>query len=369
MMTGDRHEPAVSPEGPRAAPLDPPGTPRRPTAFAELAGEVRHAVDAKLREVLDAALAESAVHGPEVVAPLEALRALALRGGKRLRPVLLAAAFEACGGERFGEAATLAGVAIELLQAYLLVHDDWMDGDEVRRGGPSVHAALRAAWRDVHGGDAGAILAGDLASALAQDVLSALPVPAERIVETMRVFARVQREVITGQLLDLRGAGPVEAMHDLKTGSYTVRGPLAIGAILAGASAEQRAALDRFAGPLGVAFQLRDDLLGTFGDESKTGKPAGSDLRAGKRTALVAEVLASGDVEGQRLLERMRHEPTDAEVGVLVAHLNATARPRVEARLKELLAQAERALAEAPIAARGRAVLEGAVQALGERET
>jgi geranylgeranyl diphosphate synthase type I len=284
----------------------------------------------------------------------------------------MAAAFEACGGTMPSEAVILAGVAIELLQAYLLIHDDWMDGDEVRRGGPSVHAMLRSAWRDVHMGDAGAILAGDFGSALAQEAIVAMPVVPERITETMRVFARVQREVIVGQILDLRGVGRVEAMHDLKTGSYTVRGPLAMGAILAGASPEQRAALDRFAAPLGIAFQLRDDLLGTFGDPKTTGKPAGGDLRSGKRTALIDALREANDAEGERLFAKVKgrgDQATDDEVSALVVHLAATARPRVEARLKELLDEAERVLASAPFAARGKSALEGAVLALGERES
>ncbi len=308
-----------------------------------------------------------------------------MRGGKRFRPVLIAAAHEACGGKNDGslsEAVVLAGAAIELLQAYLLVHDDWMDGDEVRRGGPSVHAMLRKAYGDVAAGDAAAILAGDYASALAQEALFTMPLAAERVVEAGRAFAKVQREVIAGQLIDMRGApgngngdgaeagSAVESMHDLKTGSYTVRGPLAIGAILAGASAEQRAALERFAAPLGVAFQLRDDLLGTFGDPKATGKPAGNDLRRGKRTALVAAIV--GDAEAAPLLKRVLgvESASDADVAAVVARMEASgARGRVEARLRYLLASAERELAAAPLGAVGKAWLQGAVSALGERDS
>ena len=270
------------------------------------------------------------------------------------------------------EAVVLAGAAIELLQTYLLIHDDWMDGDDVRRGGPSVHAMLRTAYGDVAAGDAAAILAGDYASALAQQALFSMPLPADRVVDAGRAFARVQREVIAGQLLDMGGAPPggVESMHDLKTGSYTVRGPLAIGAILAGATAEQRASLDRFAAPLGVAFQLRDDLLGTFGDPRATGKPAGNDLRRGKRTALVAAL--ADDAEAKPLLKRVLGlaDASDADVAALVARMEACgARARVEARLRQLLSAAERELAAAPLGSTGKAWLQGAVKALGERES
>jgi geranylgeranyl diphosphate synthase type I len=350
---------------------------RRPGSFSELVSEVRRAVEARLDVILADAVEAVRPCGADAVATIDALRALCMRGGKRFRPVLVAAAHEACGGDARSEAVVLAGAAIELLQAYLLIHDDWMDGDDVRRGGPSVHAALRAAaaYGDFHGADAAAILAGDFASALAQQALFAMTIAPERVIEAGRAFARVQREVIMGQLIDLRGAASaeqVESMHDLKTGSYTVRGPLAIGAILAGASPEQRAALDRFAAPLGVAFQLRDDLLGTFGDPRATGKPAGNDVRRGKRTALVGAL--AGDPEGERLMALTlgRADASEADVAALIARMDASgAKARVEARLRELLAQAERELAASPglLAARGKSWLHGAVAALGERDS
>lgn len=348
-------------------------TESRATSFAEMVSSVRRSVESRLARSLDEAVETARPYGPDAVAAIDAARSLAMRGGKRFRPVLVAAAFEACGGSALAsEAVALAGAAIELLQVYLLIHDDWMDGDLVRRGGPSVHAMLRATYRDDAAGDAAAILAGDYASALAQEALASVPVPAERAVEAARAFARIQREVITGQLLDMRGAPPggVESMHDLKTGSYTVRGPLAIGATLAGATVEQRAALDRFAAPLGVAFQLRDDLLGTFGDPRTTGKPAGNDLRRGKRTALI-DALA-GDVEAAPLVARVLGVPdaSDADVQALVARMEASgARARVEERLAHLLAAAERELAAAPLGATGKSWLHGAVKALGERDS
>ncbi len=343
---------------------------RRPGSFPELVADVRRAVEARLEAILADAVDAVRPCGADSVAAIDALRALCMRGGKRFRPVLVAAAHEACGGDHASEAVVLAGSAIELLQAYLLIHDDWMDGDLVRRGGPSVHAMLRKSYGDDHQGDAAAILAGDFASALAQQALFAMTIAPERVIEAGRAFARVQREVISGQLIDLRGEiHQVESMHDLKTGSYTVRGPLAIGAILAGASVEQRAALDRFASPLGIAFQLRDDLLGTFGDPRTTGKPAGNDIRSGKRTALVAAL--EGDAEAARLMPRAFGvaDAPDADVEALVARMSVVARPIVEARLAELLAKAERELAEAPLVARGKAWLHGAVKALGDRET
>jgi geranylgeranyl diphosphate synthase type I len=189
----------------------------------------------------------------------------------------------------------------------------------------------------------------------------------------MAELARIQTTVVMGQLLDMRAqAGDraaVERVHDLKTGSYTVRGPLALGAILAGASDEARARLDAFAQPLGVAFQLRDDLLGTFGDSRATGKPSGRDLAAGKRTALVAELAAASDVALRDRVLGVKDAPA-ADVARLIERLVASgAKTRVEDRLSALLAEARALLGAVPVTSGGRRLLEGAVLALGVRET
>jgi len=276
------------------------------SARGSFLAEVRAAVDARLEEVLRAAMGDAERAGGEPAAVVAALVELVRRGGKRLRPALLTAAYLAGGGDRPAPRAVVdAGVAFELLQAYFLVHDDWMDGDRERRGGPAVHAALEARHASPHLGASLAVLAGDYASGLAHAVLAEIDAPAAVVVEATRLFCRMEQEVVLGQTLDLtlgdlRGshaatgadAAAVERMHALKTGSYTVHGPLAIGAALALAPNAVRAALTAFGAPLGVAFQLRDDLLGTFGDPSDTGKPVGSDLRTGKRTALIAAAFA-----------------------------------------------------------------------------
>ena len=351
---------------------DPAHTPT--SDWTGLALRVRADVETALAATFDDAKARARSAGPRAHDVVRALAELATRGGKRLRAVLVAAGYEACGGEGGASRVILAGVAIEVLQAYLLVHDDWMDQDDVRRGGPSVHASLRVVLGDTRLGDVAAILAGDYGVGLAQSTLLRVPLPAERVLEAAKVFARIQEDVVTGQVLDVldvgHASGPVEVKHDLKTGSYTVRGPLALGAALAGASAEARKTLDGFASPLGVAFQLRDDLLGTFGDAKSTGKPIGTDLREGKRTALVCE--AEKDRDASRLLARVLGvaDAPDDEVAALVARLEACgARARVETRIAGLLAEARAVLAASAFSAHARAVLEGAASALASRES
>ena len=362
---------STAPVGPSSAASDSAAS----ANFAAFAGRVREHVDAELASFVALRVAAARMHGGDVKIVVDALAALATRGGKRIRPVLLAASYEACGGEGGAERVVRAGLALELLQAYLLIHDDWMDDDLVRRGGPSVHAMLRTAFGSIKGGDSAAILAGDCASALAQETLLSLPLPAERVLEAARLFARIQEDVVYGQLLDLRaGANPqeahTEAMHDLKTGSYTVRGPIALGAILAGASPELLRSLAAYARPLGVAFQLRDDLLGTFGVAKTMGKSASSDLRQGKRTALVCEL--ANDAEAQRLLARVLgvEDAPDVEVEALVTRMvTSGAKQRVEARLDALLAEATTALNAVPLDGSARQILLGSVLALGNRES
>ena len=344
--------------------------------FERFRHEVKASLDAELAAWLGARVGEAARHGTDLEAMADAVRGLVLRGGKRLRAVLLAAAYEACGGDGGPPRVVMAGVALELLQAYLLIHDDWMDRDEVRRGGPTVHALLRDRFGERRVGDAGAILAGDYASALAHKALLEVELPAERLLAAARELAQVEIDVTSGQLLDVRasahapaGGSGVEMMHALKTGSYTVRGPVLMGAALAGASRAVMVDFARFAAPLGVAFQLRDDLLGAFGDPKVTGKPAGSDLREGKHTALIAELARDG--EAQRLLPRVLgvEDASADEVDAVLARMGASgARARVEARVDALMAEASSVVLAMELAPSGRAILSGAIAALGTRE-
>jgi geranylgeranyl diphosphate synthase type I len=352
------------------------------SAFAAYAGRVREIVDVRLAAALAEHVERAQTHGPAAHAVALALTDLTMRGGKRLRAVLLAAAYEACGGQGGPEAVALAGVAIELLQTYLLIHDDWMDGDATRRGGPAMHVALRSTFGAAGGrtegtppdADAAAILAGDQAAALAQQALFAVPLAPARVLEAARIFASIQEEVVVGQILDVHGghaarAQAVEHVHELKTASYTVRGPFAMGAALAGADFSVQESLARVARPLGVAFQLKDDLLGAFGDARATGKPVGSDLRQGKRTSVVVEALADAEGRAHLLPVLGVADAPAAAVDAALAWLSTSpARARVEARIDALLAETHAELARAAIGAGLRGVLEGAVRALAERE-
>jgi geranylgeranyl diphosphate synthase type I len=325
-------------------------------------------VDRRLAVRWDAKLAELARHGKEVQAMAGAARDLTLRGGKRFRAGLLMAAYAGVAPRAPKETALEAGVALELLQSYLLVQDDWMDHDDTRRGGPSVHAALSGALGDAHLGAASAVLASDLLWGLALATLASVPASPSRRIAAIELFCRVHEDVVIGQQIDLLGrAEDVEAMHALKTGSYTVRGPLLLGATLAGADERALKALERYAAPVGVAFQLRDDLLGMFGSSAQTGKPEGSDLRAGKKTAVVAEGERLLSAEGrEKLLSVLgRADASDEAVREAANALEACgARAAVEARLEALCSEAEARAARLPLDPKAKMLLKGAARAL-----
>lgn len=220
---------------------------------------------------------------------VDALYDFTMRGGKRTRPAVLVAGTLAVNREAEIESLLDACAGLELLQSYLLVHDDWMDQDDERRGGTTLHKLFGERTGDRHLGASLAVLAGDLGNGFAIELVAGSKMPDAQRPKALEVFWEMQQDVVWGQALDLIAYRDVALIQRLKTGSYSVKGPLLLGAVMGGASQAQCDALEAYADPVGQAFQGRDDLLGTFGTPEKTGKPAGNDLRAGKRTALVEE--------------------------------------------------------------------------------
>lgn len=341
------------------------------TGGHEWLARVRARIDAELTSFFATKRAVVRQLGGEQSVLLDAVVALTMRGGKRLRPAVLFAAYDATQrGAKDADPPTALvrlGCALELLQSYLLIHDDWMDRDDERRGGPSVHAAMRAHVGQVHLGDALAILAGDLASAYAWELFIGASEGHPAAAALTASFVRMHQEVVLGQELDLLATRDVSRMQKLKTGSYTIEGPLRLGALLGGAEPHELTALEAFGAPLGEAFQVRDDLLGAFADPARTGKPRGSDLRAGKRTALVLECERASLPEERAQLRAVlgRDDANEQEVQAVLAMLERTGvRARVEERLRGLLDEAHAALGRAVPAGRGAAELRDLVEAL-----
>jgi geranylgeranyl diphosphate synthase, type I len=340
--------------------------------FVTLLKSVQPEIESRLTGFLDARVIATRPFGPEVQALAREVRRLTLMGGKRLRPALVVAGLRTVSGTAALGPALDAGVALELLHSYFLIHDDWMDGDRVRRGGPSVHVALAARFASEHKGNASAILAGDYAVALACDALARVDMKPQRLRAVFAAFAEMQLGAVAGQQLDMVGDGrDVELGYALKTGSYTVEGPLKLGALLAGAKPATLAALSRYARPAGVAFQLRDDLLSLFGDPEQTGKPLASDLMSGKRTLILRLALRRGKPRELAVIKKVLENPR-AKVPALRAALvaiQATGAPElVESRITQL---SEQALAELKrgVSPTGRDLLIGATTALCSRRT
>lgn len=297
---------------------------------------------------------------PASVVLVDMVRDLTTRSAKRIRPILVVAGFEAVRSNADLAPVISASVAAELLQSYMLIHDDWMDQDDMRRGKPTAHVLMTERYRDPHIGASVAILTGNLACAYAWEVLVSSPIGPEMICAAVRAFWEMQEEVVTGQLLDIVGGGDVSDMHRLKTGSYTVSGPLRIGAILSGASEEQHRALREFGLQLGETFQLRDDVLGLYGDPKSTGKPVGNDLRMGKRTALVQEAMRTLDGEQRRRFDQVfnHRSATEDDIESIRRLLEETGvRGRIEQQINEHVESALGALESAPFERRGIEVL------------
>lgn len=342
---------------------------RRP--FATLVAATKLTVDGRLSEILAAERRRAKLGGRDVAAMVDALAELCLRGGKRLRAALVVTGFQAASEREQPGPAIEAGVALELLQSYFLVHDDWMDGDDLRRGGPSVHAALTRRFGSERLGAMSGILAGDYLVGLAARTLGRAGIPAERLPATLECFGDMQLDAVAGQQLDVvaRDADP-ELVNELKTGSYTVRGPLRLGALIAGARKSTIDALDRFAMPAGVAFQLADDLSSAFDESSVTGKPFGGDLRAGKRTVLLALARSRARGADRRLLLAAAGNPRASERQLRAAAAameRCGARQLVEARVEQLQQQARSALTGARLTRSGRELLADAASVLAER--
>ncbi|UNX53401.1 polyprenyl synthetase family protein [Georgenia sp. TF02-10] len=292
-----------------------------PTApLADLCDRVAARVQAALSELSETF---GDVDGPlaEFVQPARDL----LSGGKRLRAQLCAAGWLAADAAEYGEPVVLAGSALELFQATALVHDDVIDDSLTRRGMPAAHRhfAAQHAERSWLGspesyGQAAAIVLGDLllgASAMELERARDL-VPAAAARRARDIYDVMTSQVALGQYLDIRAQdipwGEVERPIDdaltvirHKSASYSVQHPLTLGAALGGADQQVLDLLAAVGGPLGVAFQLRDDELGVFGDPGLTGKPAGDDLREGKRTVLLALALERADDQGRARLRQV----------------------------------------------------------------
>ncbi|MEV6705192.1 polyprenyl synthetase family protein [Micromonospora wenchangensis] len=322
------------------------------------------AIDATLGDFFAGRRGEAEAFGPDLAATVAELESFVLCGGKRVRPVFVWLGWLGAGGDPGGpraHAVLRASAAFELLHAAGLIHDDIIDASPTRRGRPSAHVAFaeRHRARRFSGDPAAfglgtAIVLGDLALIWADALVADSGLPADARTRIGPVWSAARAEVMYGQLLDLINQASddedVESalrVDRYKTASYTVQRPLQFGGAVAGADPALTAAYGSYGVDVGIAFQLRDDLLGVFGDPAVTGKPCGDDLREGKRTVLLATALTLADARDAAAAHYLRTkigtDLTDDEldrVRTILVDVGAVA--RVETRIATC---GERALA------------------------
>lgn len=272
-------------------------------------------IRAAMREQKEIAKAQDNTYG-ELTGELAKLLG---RGGKRLRPLLYILAYEAYGGRK-SQAALQLAVSQEFLHAFLLIHDDIIDRDSVRWGGPNItgvyfekFSKTMTPLEALHAAEAWSLMAGDMCLAMANDLLAGSGFDPALLLRLSRLYQSTVLVVMGGEITDVANSFPtvdisekeILAMYRAKTASYSFRLPLICGAICAAASEAQLQKLSILADDLGLAFQLHDDVLGMFGDERKTGKPAIGDLREGKRTVLINYALQHATLSDRTELENL----------------------------------------------------------------
>lgn len=304
-------------------------------------------------------------------------------GGKRLRPTLLLLGHQVAG--RSPEGMLGPALALELVHTCALLHDDLIDDATDRRGRPAAHVAFsrqhdEAGWDGdgAHYGMSSALLLGDLAHVWADELFDRADIEAQHAREARAVFATMREEVTVGQFLDVtaavtRAEGTSGALDvaNLKSARYSVARPLEIGAVLATGRSELADGLFRFGVPLGQAFQLRDDVLGVFGDEATTGKSAVSDLVEGKRTWLLAASLERLPREEAEDVESLLGDPSIDGAGVATirrAMVESGGLAATEEKIDDLVGLAVEELERLPVEDGARSTLRSLASYLVDRE-
>lgn len=275
--------------------------------------------DSVFSDFLDSKLDQIESVSPHARYVLDSSREMWTKGGKRIRPYLSMLAYQGLGGTKIQDM-LFASCALELLHVFALVHDDVIDQSGTRRGFDTLHVLLSQEHKQKrlhgdakHAGESLAILIGDLLFSYANEIVTRIDFPAEQIAASQKLFYTIQQQLVLGEYEDVRATAELAAVTEeqvitlmsRKSGRYSIEQPLQFGTILSGKSTSYaQEAFRPFSEPLGVAFQLHDDILGTFGDEAVLGKPTDSDIKQGKPTLMVVHALKHADEKSKkRLLE------------------------------------------------------------------
>jgi geranylgeranyl diphosphate synthase, type I len=284
-------------------------------------------VDRRLAAYFEKRIKEAREVDPLAVQAAKNIRDLTLAGGKRLRAAFMYWGYKAAQPTQgFGVASRQdddkiieASMSIELTNIFLLIHDDIIDRDDFRHGVETMHKRYEKLARrfykktdPVHFGDSMALVIGDMAAAAGNEIIFNSRFPAERILKALDKLQDIVAVTVGGELMDVvlearRRATEKEILkvHENKTAKYTVEGPLHLGALLAGADKKTLDLFSAYAVPIGIGFQIQDDILGVFGNEKKLGKPVGSDLRKGVQTLLITKALENGNRQQRTWIQTM----------------------------------------------------------------
>lgn len=344
-------------------------------------------LDPKIAAYFDKTLAEAKAEDDLVYQSLEHVKMMTLAGGKRLRPAFMYYGYLAAGGadrERILDTS----VAVELIHTFLLIHDDIIDRDALRHGQPTLHERYRA-WgkkyldleNPEHFGDSIALIVGDMLFALGNDIIFTSGFPEKNLYAALSRMQKIVSHTVVGQARDIyieyRGKATsreVLAMYEKKTARYTVEGPLHLGSLLAGGTPELAAELSNYALPIGIAFQIQDDILGIYGDEDRIGKPVGSDIREGKITLLVSFVFEHADRTAKKELDLLLKKGKNLSVDDLERFRTIIRETGSLDRAQELaqkyIREGEQALEmmQSPIAPEAREFLLGVASYMAKRE-
>ena len=275
----------------------------------------KEVIDKKILEFFNSYIEESKNVSERLEEYLEWIKDFNVRGGKRLRPSFFITGYQCVGGKDM-ESIMEACLSIEAMEGYLLIHDDIMDRDELRRGKITLHKAFEKMYREKFGeeeaehfGISLAILGGDITNIIGKEILLKSNFPVDKKIEALKIYINADKTTNMGQMLDIITEKlPLKDVKEediltifkLKTSKYTIEAPLQMGAVLGGGTEKDLKILSDYAIPLGQAFQIQDDILGMFGDEKKIGKPVYSDLKEGKRTLLIIYAYQNGNPEQKK---------------------------------------------------------------------
>lgn len=272
------------------------------------------ACNRELEVFLNAKIQDAKKISPLAEEMVKVLRGYILQSGKRIRPALMYHTYLALGGED-REQAMKAAMAPEFIHTFLIIHDDIIDKDNLRRGNPSVHylyyqsAKNKFASKEdaIHYGNSQAISVGNMAFGMVNEIISNINFGEAVKNRLLKKISDIVFNTTVGEFFDVFAAAEknvsekeVMAILEYKTARYTVEGPIHLGAIMAGADEKIMESLSEYSVPLGIAYQIQDDILGVFGSEKETGKPVGADIGEGKKTLLVVKALEFGDAEQRK---------------------------------------------------------------------